>query len=87
MSPTSPKNSTQMENMKFCSLTHCIAENSKLRLSNFILGHLGGWGRGRGRCFRALGMGIGSLSNHDGDAEDNVDKNSFFNVPTNLTVL
>jgi len=41
MSPTSQKNSTQMGNMKFCSLTDCIAIDSESRLIYFILGHLG----------------------------------------------
>ena len=41
MSPTSQKNSTQMENMKYCSLTVCIATDSELRFSHILFWAVG----------------------------------------------
>lgn len=40
MSQTRQKNTTQMENTKFCSLTDCIAIDSELRLLRILF-----WGR------------------------------------------
>ena len=40
-----------------------------------------------GLSVRALGLTLGSLRNHDGDGEDNVDKTEFIVYLQNLTTL
>lgn len=66
-----------MENMKFCSLTHCIATDSKLRLI-FYLGTFGPGGAGMiDREIKPVLFSCCGNENRDGDAEDNVDKNYF----------